>query len=57
MALTFPRDMTTAHTWARADFELKFRQEHSQQANGVTIGKDLGTPIWEAASLGRSMPT
>jgi hypothetical protein len=27
-------------------FKLLRRQEYSRQANGVTIGKDFGTPIW-----------
>lgn len=48
MALVFPRDMTSAHEWERADLSLKWRQEMSQQADGTAIGKDLGSPIWKA---------
>lgn len=48
MALTFPRDMTTAHTWEIADLELIWRQEISMQAGGTAIGKDMGSPIWKA---------
>lgn len=48
MPLTFPRDMTTAYTWTKASLAIDWHQEHSQQANGVTIGKDLGSPTWKA---------
>ena len=48
MTLVFPRDMTSAYEWERADLSLEWRQESSQQAGGTTIGKDLGSPIWKA---------
>lgn len=48
MTLIFPRDMTSAADWERADLSLQWRQESSQQANGATIGRDMGSPIWRA---------
>lgn len=48
MTLTFPRDLTTSVAWTKADLYLKWRQEISKQANGVTLAKDLGSPLWMA---------
>ncbi|WP_347837772.1 hypothetical protein [uncultured Planktomarina sp.] len=48
MTLVFPRDMTSAYEWEKADLSLAWRQESSQQAGGTMIGKDLGSPVWKA---------
>lgn len=37
------------------NFEPMFLQEQSRQANGVTRGKDFGTPLWRGTWQSRSM--
>ena len=49
MALTFPRQMTTAQCWARAELRLQRRQEIARTAGAATQVKDLGPPLWVAS--------
>lgn len=49
MAISFPRtDILTPFYFANQSFRLVSRQEMSTQANGVVIGKDLGSALWLA---------
>lgn len=49
MALTFPRDMTTARRWSTADLTLQRRQQFSRTRGGLTLGADLGHALWLGA--------
>jgi len=48
MSLTFPRDMTSAARWERADLVLQHRQELSRTAGGDAQAQDIGPAIWRA---------
>ena len=37
-------------------FALLYRQEYSRQANGITIPKDMGRPIWTMDATTKPMP-
>lgn len=49
MALTFPRDMTTAVRWSAAEFRLQRRQETSRTKGGSHVVADLGPALWRAS--------
>jgi hypothetical protein len=49
MAISYPYDLLATFRGHSIDFDLLSRQEQSRQANGRTITKDLGSPLWAAA--------
>src|SRR5690606_29351406 len=49
MALTYPLDLLGTFPGWTTEFALLWRQEQSRQANGRTIVKDLGSPLWRAS--------
>lgn len=55
MAITYPLDLLANWPGWSTEFELAYRQEHSRQANGRTIVKDMGSPLWRASYQSRSM--
>lgn len=48
MAITYPFDLLALWPGWSVEFELLHRQEQSRQANGRTIVKDMGSPLWRA---------
>lgn len=50
MALSEPFDLLADFPGWVTSFELKWRQEMSTQANGRTIVKDMGSPLWRLAA-------
>lgn len=54
MAITFPFDLLSSLKCQSEEFDLLWRQEQSRQANGRTIVKDFGSPLWRASY--RSIP-
>lgn len=48
MAITYPFDVLDGFPGWSVEFEPMYRQEQSRQANGRTIVKDLGSPLWRA---------
>ncbi|MFC3206885.1 hypothetical protein [Aquamicrobium soli] len=55
MSITYPVDLLAAWPGWCTDFSLLWRQEQSRQANGRTIVKDLGSPLWQATYQSRSL--
>lgn len=55
MAITYPLDILTDFPGWSTEFELLYRQEFSRTASGVTIAKDMGTPLWRATYQTRSL--
>lgn len=49
MTLVYPLDFLPDFPGWTTEFEPMLRQEFSRQANGVTIGKDFGSPLWRGA--------
>jgi hypothetical protein len=49
MAISDPYDLLATLNGHSTVFELLWRQEQSRQANGRTIVKDLGHPLWTAS--------
>lgn len=49
MAITYPFDLLDDFRGHSVDFDLLWRQEQSRQANGRTIVKDMGSPLWQAS--------
>lgn len=49
MAITYPFDLLDGFKGHSVDFDLLWRQEQSRQANGRTIVKDMGSPLWRAS--------
>lgn len=49
MAITYPFDLLAGFKGHSVEFDLLWRQEQSRQANGRTIVKDMGSPIWKAS--------
>lgn len=47
-ALTFPLDLILRGVFWRRSFRLQYRQEVSRVANGGSIRKDFGRPLWMA---------
>lgn len=54
MAITYPFDLLSGFQCREEEFDLLWRQEQSRQANGRTIVKDFGSPLWRASY--RSIP-
>ncbi len=46
--ITYPFDLLATFEGHSIEFDLFSRQEQSRQANGRTIAKDLGSPLWAA---------
>lgn len=55
MAITYPLDLLLNFPGWTTEFELVYRQEQSRQANGRTIVKDMGSPLWRATYQTRSL--
>lgn len=55
MAITYPFDLLASFPGWSVEFELFHRQEQSRQANGRTIVKDMGSPLWRATYQSRSL--
>lgn len=54
MSLTYPLDILNGSPFWSTEFELLWRQEQSRQANGRTIVKDFGTPLWRATYVSKT---
>lgn len=55
MAITYPLDLLADFPGWSVEFDLLWRQEQSRQANGRTIVKDMGSPLWRATYQTRSL--
>lgn len=55
MAITYPVDILADFPGWSTDFQLLWRQEQSRQANGRTIVKDMGSPLWTATYQSRPL--
>lgn len=55
MAITYPFDLLADFPGWSTEFDLLWRQEQSRQANGRTIVKDMGSPLWRVSYQSRSM--
>lgn len=55
MAIVYPLDILADFPGWSTDFSLQFRQEYSRTAGGITIAKDMGTPLFKATFQSRSM--
>lgn len=55
MAITYPMDLLVDFPGWSTQFELFWRQEQSRTANGRTIVKDFGTPLWRATYQTRQL--
>lgn len=56
VALTFPLDLIEAGVFWRRSFRLQRRQEVSRIANGGSIRKDFGRPLWMAEYVSKRLP-
>jgi hypothetical protein len=52
---TYPVDFLDSFPGWSTDFDLKYRQELSRTAGGVTLIKNLGSPLWMASFQTRAM--
>lgn len=55
MTITYPLNLLDSFPGWSVEFDLLYRQEFSRTAGGVTIAKDLGTPLWQATYQTRSL--
>lgn len=55
MPITYPLDILADFPGWSTEFNLQFRQEFSRTAGGVTLAKDMGTPLWRATYQSRPM--
>lgn len=55
MPITYPLDLLASFPGWSTEFDLLWRQEQSRQANGRTIVKDMGSPLWRATYQSRSL--
>lgn len=55
MSLAYPFDLLASFPGWSTEFDLLWRQEQSRQANGRTIVKDMGSPLWRATYQSRQM--
>ena len=53
MTLTYPQDPLADFPGWTPEFDLQWRQEQSRQADGRTIGKDFGSPIWRMTAVSK----
>lgn len=49
MTVNYPINLLNAFPGWSTDFDLLYRQEYSRTAGGLTIAKDMGTPLWQAS--------
>lgn len=49
MAISYPFDLLDSFPGWSTEFDLMYRQEYSRTSGGLTIAKDMGTPLWKAA--------
>lgn len=55
MPVTYPVDLLANFPGWPTEFDLKFRQEYSRTAGGITLAKDMGTPLWMATYQSKSL--
>lgn len=55
MAIIYPLDLLVDFPGWSTEFNLQFRQEFSRTAGGLTIAKDMGTPLWRATYQSRTL--
>ncbi|PWK65877.1 hypothetical protein [Aminobacter sp. AP02] len=55
MAITYPLDLLAGFPGWSTEFDLLSRDEFSRTANGRTIPKNLGSPLWRASYTTRSL--
>ena len=55
MSISYPQDILASFPGWSVEFDLAWRQEQSRQANGRTIVKDFGSPLWRAGYQSRSL--
>lgn len=55
MAIAYPLDLLANWPGWSTEFDMMYRQEQSRQANGRTIVKDMGSPLWRASYQSRSL--
>lgn len=55
MTHSFPFDLLANFPGWATEFELLRREEQSRTAGGVTIVKDMGEPLWQAAYASKSL--
>jgi hypothetical protein len=55
MAITFPYDFLSTFPGWTTEWDLAYRQEQSRSANGKTVVKDFGAPLWQATWQSRSL--
>lgn len=53
--ITYPLDILATWPGWSTEFDLLYRQEQSRQANGRTLVKDFGSPLWRASCVTRSL--
>lgn len=53
MTVFLPVDILADFPGWSTNFSLQHRQEYSRTAGGVTIAKDMGTPLWRASYQSR----
>ncbi|MEN5297528.1 hypothetical protein ABE530_04130 [Brucella sp. TWI559] len=56
MPITYPYDILASFPGWSTEFDLLYRQEQSRTAGGKTYVKDLGSPLWQATYMSRSLP-
>lgn len=55
MSISYPLDLLDGFPGWSIEFDLLYRQEQSRQANGRTIVKDMGSPLWRGTYQSRSL--
>lgn len=55
MTASFPFNLLDQFPGWSIEFDLMYRQEYSRTTGGMTIAKDMGTPLWKAAYQSFSM--
>lgn len=55
MAVSFPFDLLANFPGWSTEYELLRREEQSRTAGGVTVVKDMGDPLWQAAYTSTSL--
>jgi len=55
MSITYPLDILADFPGWLTDFDLLWRQEQSRQANGRTLVKDFGSPLWQMGGVSKPL--
>lgn len=55
MTTSFPFNLLDQFPGWSTEFDLMYRQEYSRTTGGITLAKDMGTPLWKAAYQSYSM--